>query len=150
LLLIAIPKHCYCVNAARCGKRKTFIKALKMKNSKKQTFGNTRYGVTDVIAQGNLFADKCKNAEMRDVLGADVLYYGCAVSFAGNGGELAEAMRNELKQMHGINADELCVFDLVATFVAREDSKYAKQIYMQLLEVTEAMANKKVSTAAKL
>jgi hypothetical protein len=58
---------------------------------------------------------------MRNVLGADVLYYGCAVSFAGNGGELAEAMRNELKQMHGINADELCVFDLVATFVARED-----------------------------
>ncbi|WP_346308824.1 hypothetical protein [Limnohabitans sp.] len=113
-----------------------------MQKNKKQTFGNKRYGIADVLAQGNLYAETCTDADMRDVLGVDVLMYCFGASYAGNGGQIAEAVRSELKHVHNIDADKLCAFELMATFVARDDKEYAKQIYEQMLQVTEAMAAK--------
>lgn len=106
-------------------------------------FVDKRFGAGDVLAQGNLFAEKCKDAEMRDVLGADVLMYCFEVAYAGNGGQLVHAMREALKAEHSINADGLCVFELVATYVAREDKAYAKEIYENMLRVMEMNATTK-------
>lgn len=107
------------------------------------------FSAKDVLQQGNLFAEKCKDADMRDVLSGDVLMYCFKTNFAGNGGQLMQAMRTALKTEHGINADGLCEFELVATYVAREDKAYAKHIYTNMLQVAEMQANKQTKKGGK-
>jgi hypothetical protein len=101
--------------------------------------GETEFGVEDVLAQGNLFAQECKDAEMRDLLRTDILTYCLAVSYAANGEQLAKAIGAELKQRYNVDADALCVFDLLAAFIARHDKGYVESLYSLMLEVTAEM-----------